>query len=105
MFTLSVGIYVYKVVDGMADVYEGRLQQADKLYLAGMSQALRSLVVVAAFSLLLFITRNLPVACVAAGIAAVASLVLVTFPLALLETEKSGPWRASRCSLPCSCST
>lgn len=95
MFTLSVGIYVYKVVDGMADVYEGRLQQADKLYLAGMSQALRSLVVVAAFSLLLFITRNLPVACVAAGIAAVASLVLVTFPLALLETEKSGPWRGS----------
>ena len=93
MFTLSMGIYVYKIVDGMADVYEGRLQQADKLYLAGMSQALRSVAVVAIFSVMLFITRSLPVACVAAGVVAVLSLVFMTFPLSLLETEKSGPWR------------
>ena len=93
MFTLSMGIYVYKIVDGMADVYEGRLQQADKLYLAGMSQALRSVAVVAIFSMMLFITRSLPAACVAAGVVAVLSLVFMTFPLSLLETEKSGPWR------------
>ena len=91
MFTLSMGIYVYKIVDGMADVYEGRLQQADKLYLAGMSQALRSVAVVAIFSVMLFITRSLPVACVTAGVVAVLSLVFMTFPLSLLETEKSGP--------------
>ena len=93
MLTLSMGIYVYKIIDGMADVYEGRLQQADKLYLAGMSQALRSVAVVAVFSVMLFITRSLPVACVAAGVVAVLSLVFMTFPLSLLETEKSGPWR------------
>ena len=33
MFTISLGVYVYKMVDGLADVYEGRLQQVDKLYL------------------------------------------------------------------------
>ena len=27
MFTISMGVYVYKMVDGLADVYEGRLQQ------------------------------------------------------------------------------
>ena len=93
MTTLSIGVYVYKIIDGMADVYEGRLQQADKLYLAGMSQALRSGAVVVVFTLLLFVLRNLTVACVGAGITAVASLVFFTFPLSLLETDKSGPWR------------
>ena len=42
MATIGLGVYLYKVIDGIADVYEGRLQQADKLYLAGMSQTLRS---------------------------------------------------------------
>ena len=93
MMTLSIGIYVYKIVDGMADVYEGRLQQADKLYLAGMSQALRSGAVIVVFTVLLAVLRSLPAACVGAGVAATASLVLVTFPLSLLETDKSGPWR------------
>lgn len=89
MMTISLGVYVYKMVDGIADVYEGRLQQADKLYLAGISQALRSLAVAAAFSLALFITRSLPFASVAMAVVAVASLALLTIPLALLETEKS----------------
>ena len=40
MATIGLGVYLYKVIDGVADVYEGRLQQADKLYLAGMSQTL-----------------------------------------------------------------
>ena len=31
MFTISLGVYVYKMVDGLADVYEGRLQHVDKL--------------------------------------------------------------------------
>ena len=42
MLTISLGVYVYKMIDGLADVYEGRLQQVDKLYLAGVSQAFRS---------------------------------------------------------------
>ena len=92
MMTVSVGVYIYKMVDGLADVYEGRLQQADKLYLAGISQALRSVAVAAVFSVALFITRNLAVASVAMAVVACASLVLVSAPLALLETEKSRRW-------------
>lgn len=89
MATIGLGVYLYKVIDGVADVYEGRLQQADKLYLAGMSQTLRSAGVIAVFSVALFLTRSMPIAAMAMGIAAIASLVLVTAPLALLETEKS----------------
>lgn len=58
MSMIGLGVYLYKVIDGVADVYEGRLQQADKLYLAGMSQTLRSAGVIAVFSLALFLTRG-----------------------------------------------
>ena len=63
MFTICMGVYLYKTVDALADVYEGRLQQADKMYLAGLSQALRSVAVVVAFSLLLLVTHAVVVHC------------------------------------------
>lgn len=91
MTTICAGVFVYKLIDGIADVYEGRLQQADKLYLAGISQTLRSLGAMLIFGIVAAITRNLAVASMGMAIIAVASLVLVTAPLALLETEKSRP--------------
>ena len=99
MVALSMGVYVYKVVDGLADVYEGRLQQADKLYLAGISQAVRSVAVVAVFSVLVITTRSCAVAAVGMGAAAVASLALLTCPLAFLETDRSAGWRASEAGM------
>ena len=99
MFTISLGVYIYKMIDGLADVYEGRLQQVDKLYLAGISQALRSAVVLVVFIIFLFITRNLPGACIAMAVAAAASFILVTFPLALFETPKSDRMRVSSVAL------
>lgn len=93
MATICFGVYLFRLVDGAADVYEGRLQQADKLYLAGISQTIRSVAVFLVFTVLLFVMRDIAVASVGMGIAAVASLVLVTIPLALLETEKSRHWR------------
>lgn len=89
MFTICMGVCVYKMVDGLADVYEGRLQQKDKLYLAGISQAFRSVVVFVVFSLFLLITRDLGMASIAMAVAAIATFVVLTFPLALLETPKS----------------
>ncbi len=89
MFTISMGVYFYKMFDALGDVYEGRLQQADKLYLAGISQAFRSVCVVVVFTILLFITHTLAVACVAMAIAAAASFVVLTLPLAHFETPKS----------------
>lgn len=89
MFTISIGVYIYKMIDGLADVYEGRLQQVDKFYLAGVSQAFRSVVVLIAFSICLLITRDIGASSIAMAIAAVASLVVLTFPLAMFETPKS----------------
>lgn len=89
MFLISIGVYLYKMVDGLADVYEGRLQQMDKLYLAGISQTIRSGAVFVMFSLFLAISGNLGGACIAMGVTAIISFVLVTAPLALLETPAS----------------
>ena len=60
MWLMSLGVYLYKAVDALADVYEGRLQQVDKLYLAGISQAFRSAAALIGFSLALLITRDSP---------------------------------------------
>lgn len=92
MFTICMGVCVYKMVDGLADVYEGRLQQMDKLYLAGISQAFRSVVVLIVFSIAALITRDLGVASIAMGVAAVLSFVVLTFPLAWFETPSSRVW-------------
>lgn len=90
MATIGLGVYLYKVIDGIADVYEGRLQQADKLYLAGMSQTLRSAGVIAVFSVALFLTRSMPIAGHGHGHRRDCLARAGHRPgLALLETEKS----------------
>lgn len=92
MLLISVGVYLFKMIDGLADVYEGRLQQMDKLYLAGISQAFRSVVSVIVFTVVLFVSRNLAAASIAMAIAAAATFLFLTFPLALFETPKSRKW-------------
>lgn len=89
MFTICIAVCTYKMIDGLADVYEGRLQQMDKLYLAGISQTFRSVIVFVVFSLVLVITRNLIAASIAMAIAAALTFVVLTFPLAHLETPRS----------------
>ena len=89
MFTMSMGVYTYKMIDALADVYEGRLQQVDKLYLAGMSQAFRSLAALIVFSFVLLISHSVAVASIAMAVAAGITFVVFTFPLAMLETPKS----------------
>ena len=91
MFNISMAVILYKFVDALADVYEGRLQQVDKLYLAGMSQTLRSVAALLVFSIALFITRNAVFACYAMAIVAAATFVLFTWPLTLMEAPPSQP--------------
>lgn len=97
MFDISIAVIMYKFIDALADVYEGRLQQVDKLYLGGISQTIRSLVALILFVVVLVITRNGTAACVAMAIGAVVTFVVVTWPLALLETPKSKPFNAKSC--------
>ena len=100
MFSICMGVLVFRAIDGLADVYEGRLQQKDKLYLAGLSQAARCVLGFVAFALALLVTRNLAFASVAMAVAAVASLVLLSAPLAFFETERSAP-ATLRATTPC----
>ena len=96
MWLMSLGVYLYKAVDALADVYEGRLQQVDKLYLAGISQAFRSAAALIGFSLALLITRNVGVSSIVMAIIAALTFVVFTFPLAQLETPKSRRANAKR---------
>ena len=91
MFSVCMGVLVFRAVDGLADVYEGRLQQKDKLYLAGISQAARCVLAVVAFFMALLLTRSLAVASWALAVGAVASLVVLSLPLAYFETDRSLP--------------
>ena len=94
MSSICLGVFGFRVVDAAADAFEGRLQQCDKLYLAGISQTVRSVAGAVLFSAVLVVTRDIGMASVAMLIGAVASFVLVSAPLGLLETEP--PRRASR---------
>lgn len=94
MLAVSMGVYLYRMVDALADVYEGRLQQVDKMYLAGISQALRSIFVFVAFSVVLFVTRSLDFSCIVMAVVALASFLFITLPLAYMETPKSRHWEA-----------
>lgn len=89
MNAIVTAVLVYRCVDALADVYEGRLQQCDKLYLAGISQAVRSIAALFFFCIFLLITRNPATACWAMAIVAAITFFVLTLPLALLETQKS----------------
>ena len=91
MYVMGLGICAYKAIDALGDVHEGRLQQVDKLYLGGISLAIRSLAALVVFSLLLLITGSLGVASIAMAIAAAASFFIVTLPLTIFETPRSTP--------------
>lgn len=95
MLALSLGVYAYKAVDALGDVYEGRLQQRDKLYLGGISQTVRSVFALVVFSVLLVVTGSLVTASIGMAVAALVTFLFVTFPLALLETPKSSPASAA----------
>ena len=92
MTQICLGVFAFRAVDGLADVYEGRLQQMDKLYLAGISQAVRSVLGMVAFGLVLLITGSLPFASIGFAVGGVASFFLLTLPLTLLETPRSDRW-------------
>ncbi len=93
MMMTFMGVIGFRVVDGLADVYEGRLQQMDKLYLSGISQAVRCGLAIAIFAIAMLVTRDVGVASIALMIAGIASLALLTIPIALMETPESDPGR------------
>jgi len=89
MVTICTGVFGFRMMDALSDVYEGRLQQQDKLYLAGISVALRSAASLVVCTVVLFLTRNLGWASMGLLVSSVVTFLLGTLPLALLETPKS----------------
>lgn len=89
MSLITWGAIGFRAVDALADTYEARLQQMGKLYLSGVSLAVRSIAGIAVFTVLLFLTHSLVVASIGMAVAAIVTFVLITVPLAFLETPKS----------------
>lgn len=89
MFVMSMGVFTFKAIDALGEVYEGRLQQVDKLYLGGISLTLRSVAAFLLFTVALLITGDLGIAAVAMAIAAACTLAFATFPLTMFETPRS----------------
>ena len=92
MALIAAGAFGYRAIDALADVFEGRLQQMNKLYLSGISCALRSAIPAIIFSAFLLVIRYLPTASIGLAISELVVLLLVTVPLTLLETPPSRAW-------------
>ncbi len=89
MAMICFGVFGFRVVDAYADVFEGRLQQVNKLYLAGISQTIRSVAATVFFVIVLFISKSITAAGIAMAVVSLATLVVITIPLTLLETRRS----------------
>lgn len=92
MSSLLISLMAFKLIDSLADVYEGRLQQCDKLYLAGISQAIRCGGACFVFMLVLILFHDVQTATRALALFAGVSFVIITYPLAKFETPKSRAW-------------
>lgn len=92
MSSLLISLMTFKLVDSLADVYEGRLQQCDKLYLAGISQAIRCGGACFVFMLVLILFHDVQTATRALALFAGVSFGIITYPLAKFETPKSRAW-------------
>ncbi|MFR1640290.1 MAG: lipopolysaccharide biosynthesis protein [Eggerthellaceae bacterium] len=91
MFTISLGVYLYKMVTAWPTCTRAAATGGQAVSV-GVSQAFRSVVVLVAFSLCLLITRNLAVSCMVMAVAAFATFIVLTFPLAMFETPRSKRW-------------
>lgn len=79
-FMLIMTMCFLKMFDGIADVFEGEFQRNDRIDISGMSMAFRTLAVMAAFSLVAWVTRNIYAASAVAaltGLVGVAAVALV----------------------------
>lgn len=92
MMSICMGMILFRALDAFADVYEGRLQQQDKLYLAGISQTIRCVAAFVVCTIVLAVSRNLAWACWAMAVAEGVAVLAITLPLAFFETDRSYPW-------------
>lgn len=91
IFQFCIVLCFYKMIDALADVYEGELQRQNVLYKAGISLAARTVTSILGFMCVLVITGNLLAASIAMCIiAGIALLCFAIIPTRNLKEKKRG---------------
>lgn len=86
-FIIYILMILYKVLDAVADCYESEWQRKGRLYIAGKSLALRTLISLFVFIVVISISKNL----IFAGIAFVLSLVFCIYLFAISPLMNTKP--------------
>ena len=76
-FMLIITMCILKMFDGVADVFEGEFQRNDRIDISGMSMAFRTIAIMAVFSIIAWVTRNIYAASAAAAVTGLAGAAVV----------------------------
>lgn len=76
-FMLIITMCILKMFDGVADVFEGEFQRNDRIDISGMSMAFRTMAIMAVFSIIAWVTRNIYVASAVAAVTGLAGAAVV----------------------------
>lgn len=76
-FMLIITMCILKMFDGIADVFEGEFQRNDRIDISGMSMAFRTMAIMAVFSVIAWVTRNIYAASAAAAVTGLAGTEVV----------------------------
>lgn len=76
-FMLIITMCILKMFDGVADVFEGEFQRNDRIDISGMSMAFRTIAIMAVFSIIAWVTRNIYAASAVAAVTGLAGAAVV----------------------------
>ena len=76
-FMLIITMCILKMFDGIADVFEGEFQRNDRIDISGMSMAFRTIAIMAVFSIIAWVTRNIYAASAVAAVTGLAGTAVV----------------------------
>lgn len=76
-FMLIIAMCILKMFDGIADVFEGEFQRNDRIDISGMSMAFRTIAIMAVFSIIAWVTRNIYAASAVAAVTGLAGAAVV----------------------------
>lgn len=76
-FMLIITMCILKMFDGVADVFEGEFQRNDRIDISGMSMAFRTIAIMAVFSIIAWVMRNIYAASAVAAVTGLAGAAVV----------------------------
>lgn len=85
---LIIGLTIYKMIDGIADVYEGEFQKQNRIDISGKSVSFRVIISVLCFSIALIVTHNIYMAVCVLFLSA--SVVYILFDMYFIQFFANG---------------